>query len=123
MLENKWNNIAPEVPQDFHDKFEETLRQIEQADPVDKKYKRKRISGRLLIAAAVICTGMAVTVAAKEFFKWNDYLVKRLDPSEEQQEHCRNQLYSEYRPVCNTKWCDGYPDRFCSGSGISVCFF
>ena len=25
MLENKWNNIAPEVPQDFHDKFEETL--------------------------------------------------------------------------------------------------
>ena len=32
MLENKWNNIAPEVPQDFHDKFEETLRHIEQAD-------------------------------------------------------------------------------------------
>ena len=56
MLENKWNNIAPEVPQDFHNKFEETLRQIEQADTVDKKYKRKRISGRLLIAA-VICTG------------------------------------------------------------------
>ena len=55
MLENKWDNIAPEVPQDFHDKFEETLRQIEQADPVDKKYKRKRISGRLLIAVAVIC--------------------------------------------------------------------
>ena len=57
MLENKWDNIAPEVPQDFHNKFEETLRQIEQADTVDKKYKRKRISGRLLIAAAVICAG------------------------------------------------------------------
>ena len=42
MLENKWNNIAPEVPQDFHNKFEETLRQIEQADTVDKKYKRKK---------------------------------------------------------------------------------
>lgn len=28
MLENKWNNIAPEVPQDFHEKFEETLRHI-----------------------------------------------------------------------------------------------
>ena len=41
MLENKWNNIAPEVPQDFHDKFEETLRQIEQADPVDKNTKEK----------------------------------------------------------------------------------
>ena len=93
MLENKWNNIPPEVPQDFHDKFEETLRQIEQADPVDKKYKRKRISGRLLIAAAVICTGMAVTVAAKEFFKWNDYLVKRLDPSEEQQETLQESTY------------------------------
>ena len=93
MLENKWNNIAPEVPQDFHDKFEETLRQIEQADPVDKKYKRKRISGRLLIAAAVICTGMAVTVAAKEFFKWNNYLVKRLEPSEEQQETLQESTY------------------------------
>ena len=42
MLEKKWNNIAPEVPQDFHEKFEETLRHIEQADTVDKKYKRKR---------------------------------------------------------------------------------
>ena len=39
MLENKWNNIAPEVPQDFHEKFEETLRHIEQADAVNKKYK------------------------------------------------------------------------------------
>ena len=39
MLENKWNNIAPEVPQDFHNKFEDTLKQIEQADSIDKKYK------------------------------------------------------------------------------------
>ena len=93
MLENKWNNIAPEVPQDFHDKFEETLRQIEQADPVDKKYKRKRISGRLLIAVAVICTGMGVTVAAKEFFKWNDHLLKRLEPSEKQQETMQESTY------------------------------
>ena len=93
MLEKKWNNIAPEVPQDFHNKFEDTLKQIEQADSVDKKYKRKKISGRLLIAAAVICTGMAVTVAAKEFFKWNDYLVKRLDPSEEQQETLQESTY------------------------------
>ena len=92
MLEKKWNNIAPEVPQDFHDKFEETLRQIEQADPVDKKYKRKKISGRLLIAAAVICTGMAVTVAAKEFFKWNDYLVKDWIHRRNSRRHCRNQL-------------------------------
>ena len=38
MLEKKWNNIAPEVPQDFHNKFEDTLKQIEQADSVDKKY-------------------------------------------------------------------------------------
>ena len=46
-----------------------------------------------MIAAAVICTGMAVTVAAKEFFKWNDYLVKRLDPSEEQQETLQESTY------------------------------
>ena len=54
MLEKKWNNIAPEVPQDFHNKFEDTLKQIEQADSVDKKYKRKRFSGRLLIVAVFV---------------------------------------------------------------------
>ena len=32
-------------------------------------------------------------------------------------------IRDRYRPVCNTKWCDGYPDRFYSGSGIPVCFF
>lgn len=68
MLENKWNNIAPEVPQDFHEKFEETLRHIEQADAVDKKIQKKKFSGRLLIVAAVICTGMGVTVVAKRVF-------------------------------------------------------
>ena len=91
MLENKWNNIAPEVPQDFHEKFEETLRHIEQADAVDKKYKRKRFSGRLLIAAAVICTGMGVTVAAKEFFKWNDHLLKDWNHLRNSRKRCRNQ--------------------------------
>ena len=29
MLENKWKDIAPEVPYDFHEKFEETLQQID----------------------------------------------------------------------------------------------
>ncbi|MEQ2358870.1 hypothetical protein, partial [Blautia intestinihominis] len=82
MLENKWKDIAPEVPYDFHEKFEETLQQIDKADVAGKRYKRKKIRGRVLIVAAVICAAMAVTVAAKEFFKWNDYLVKRLDPSE-----------------------------------------
>ena len=57
------------------------------------KYKRKRFSGRLLIAAAVICTGMGVTVAAKEFFKWNDHLLKRLEPSEKQQETMQESTY------------------------------
>ena len=56
------------------------------------KEKKSEI-GPLLIAAAVICTGMAVTVAAKEFFKWNDYLVKRLDPSEEQQQTLQESTY------------------------------
>ena len=69
------------------------MEHIEQADAVNKKYKRKRISGRLLIAAAVICTGMGVTVAAKEFFKWNDHLLKRLEPSEEQQETMQESTY------------------------------
>ena len=93
MLENKWKDIAPEVPYDFHEKFEETLQRIDKADVAGKRYKRKKIRGRVLIVAAVICAAMAVTVAAKEFFKWNDYLVKRLDPSEEQQETMQESTY------------------------------
>ena len=77
-----------------------------------------------MIAAAVICTGMAVTVAAKEFFKWNNYLVKRLEPSEEQQKTLQESTYIQNIDQSVTqKWCDGYPDRFYSGSGIPVCFF
>ena len=34
MLENKWNNIAPEVPQDFHNKFEDTLKQTKEKKSV-----------------------------------------------------------------------------------------
>ena len=42
MLENKWNNIAPEVPQDFHNKFEDTLKQIEQGIQLIKNTKEKK---------------------------------------------------------------------------------
>ena len=35
MLENKWDNIAPEVPQDFHNKFEDTLKQIDMTDEAE----------------------------------------------------------------------------------------
>ena len=93
MLENKWKDIAPEVPHDFHEKFEETLKCIEKDDTADKRYKKKKIRVRVLIAAAVLCAGMVVTVAANEFFKWNDYLVKRLEPSEEQQETLQETNY------------------------------
>ena len=79
MLENKWKDIAPEVPYDLHEKFEETLQHLLYQSAAGKRYKRKKIRGRVLIVAAVICAAMAVTVAAKEFFKWNNYLVKRLE--------------------------------------------
>lgn len=97
MLDNKWKEIAPEVPQDFHEKFEETLKYIEEKDEkkyiVGGKYKKKKIGVRMLIAVAVLCAGMAVTVAANEFFKWNEYVVKRLEPSEEQQESLQKSNY------------------------------
>ena len=32
-------------------------------------------------------------MAAKEFFKWNDHLLKRLEPSEEQQETMQESNY------------------------------
>ena len=93
MLENKWKDIAPEVPHDFHEKFEETLKYIEKDNTAGKRYKKKKIRVRVLITAAVLCAGMVVTVAANEFFKWNDHLVKRLEPSEEQQETLQETNY------------------------------
>ncbi len=93
MLENKWKDIAPEVPHDFHERFEETLKYIEKAEMPGKRYKKKKMRVCVLIAAAILCAGMVVTVAANEFFKWNAHLLKRLEPSEEQQETLQESNY------------------------------
>ena len=85
MLENNWKYAAPKVPQEFHERFEETLRQIEETTVSENRKKNKRIRIRVLTVAAALCACMTVTVAAKEFLKWNAVLEERLKPSEEQQ--------------------------------------
>ena len=37
MLENKWKDIAPEVPYDFHEKFEETIKQMLQVKDIRER--------------------------------------------------------------------------------------
>lgn len=68
MLENNWKDSAPKVPQEFHERFEETLRQIEETTISDNKRKNKKIRIRVLTVAAALCACMTVTVAAKELF-------------------------------------------------------
>lgn len=93
MLENNWKDSAPKVPQEFHERFEETLRQIEETTISDNKRKNKKIRIRVLTVAAALCACMTVTVAAKEFLKWNVVLKERLNPSEEQQKSLEETNY------------------------------
>ena len=93
MLENNWKDSAPKVPQEFHERFEETLRQIEETTISDNKRKNKKIRIRVLTVAAALCACMTVTVAAKEFLKCNVVLKERLNPSEEQQKSLEETNY------------------------------
>ncbi|MDC7290527.1 DUF4179 domain-containing protein [Blautia schinkii] len=82
MLDNRdWANAAPEVPQEFHERFEKTLRSIETA-----KRPRRKMSFRILAVAAALCALCTATVAANEIFNWSDALVERFKPSQEQQQ-------------------------------------
>ncbi|MDO4339090.1 MAG: DUF4179 domain-containing protein [Eubacteriales bacterium] len=81
MLEDrKWENTAPEVPVEFHARFEQTLEEIE------KKPSGKRIKLRVFAVVAAACALCTATVAAKEAFKWSDALLKIFQPSQAQQQ-------------------------------------
>ncbi|WP_373216080.1 DUF4179 domain-containing protein [Ruminococcus sp. 5_1_39BFAA] len=88
MLARKdWEKAAPEIPREFHERFENTLAEIEKRDGEEKNRgygKRKKL--RVLFAAAVIgLTGLG-SIAANETFHWNEWLEKKLNPSLEQQQ-------------------------------------
>lgn len=78
--DRKWENTAPEVPVEFHARFEQTLEEIE------KKPSGKRIKFRVFAAVAAACALCTATVAAKEVFKWSDALLEIFQPSKEQQQ-------------------------------------
>lgn len=86
MLDNrKWEHVAPEIPEEFHAKFEDTLSVLERR-PSGKKGKF-----RIFMTAAVICALCTATVAANEIMKWSDTLKEIFQPSEKQQEELVNE--------------------------------
>ncbi len=93
MSDHNWKNAAPEVPEEFHMKFEETLKQIERQKIIHHKKKSPKMMIRILIAAAILCSLAVTTIVAGELFQWNDVLKKRLNPSKEQQESLADQGY------------------------------
>ncbi len=80
MKSNEWRNIAPEVPGEFHERFEQTLASLE------KKPSGKRIKFRVLMAVAAVCAFCTATVAADSILHWSDALLERFRPTEEQQQ-------------------------------------
>lgn len=93
MQENNWKKAAPEVPEDFHMKFEETLKQIEDQKIISYKKRSKKRMIQILVAAAIACSLTVTTIVAGGLFQWNDVLKKRLNPSKEQQESLADQGY------------------------------
>lgn len=93
MSDHNWKNAAPEVPEEFHMKFEETLKQIERQKIIHHKKKSPKMMIRILIVAAILCSLTVTTIVAGELFQWNDVLKKRLNPSKEQQESLADQGY------------------------------
>lgn len=87
MLENrKWEHTAPEVPTDFHTRFEETLEILEQRNYEKRNARAKKAKWRVLLAAAAVCALCTATAAANEYFKWSETLKTILKPTEKQQE-------------------------------------
>lgn len=86
MSDHNWKKAAPEVSEEFHMKFEETLKQIENNKIIHYKKKSRKMMIRILATAAILCSLAVTTIVAGELFQWNDVLKKRLNPSKEQQE-------------------------------------
>lgn len=80
MENNRWEDIAPEIPAEFHEKFEQTLAGLE------RKPSGKRIKFRVLMAVAAVCALCTATVAADGIFHWSDAMLERFKPSEEQKQ-------------------------------------
>ena len=102
MSDHNWKKAAPEVPEEFHMKFEETLKQIENNKIIHYKKKSRKMMIRILATAAILCSLAVTTIVAGELFQWNDVLKKRLNPSKEQQEFLADQGYTEniMFPMC-----------------------
>ena len=79
MQENNWKKAAPEVPEDFHMKFEETLKQIEDQKIISYKKRSKKRMIQILAAAAIACSLTVTTIVAGGLFQWNDVLKKKLN--------------------------------------------
>lgn len=83
MLEReRWEHVAPEVPEEFHTRFEQTLGELDRR----KAGKVRGIGFRVMVAAAAVCVLASGTVLAAEWFGWNPTILEKYQPSEEQQE-------------------------------------
>ena len=90
MLDNRsdnrnemWNHCAPKVSEEFHQRFEQTLEDLNARETA----KRKRpMKFKVLLAAAALCVLASGTVLAAEWFGWNTQILNKFQPSQKQQE-------------------------------------
>lgn len=78
-----WEDVLPEVSEEFHNKVEATLEIISVEKIRIKKHMSKK-ARVLLVAAAIIVIGSA-TVSAASLFKWNQQVAKTFEANEELQ--------------------------------------
>ncbi|SHI10065.1 protein of unknown function [Sporobacter termitidis DSM 10068] len=75
-----WDNVFPEVSENFHQRIADTLKNAEGLPPRRKPYKKRF----LLLLAAVLAIG-TLTAGAVYIARWNDRLANRFEADETQQ--------------------------------------
>lgn len=78
----EWKEAAPQVPEEFHRKLEDTLMEIEGGRKI--RMKKRRGMKVLLVAAAIVVVGTGAAFAA-DVFSWNPVMVEKFQPSQEEQ--------------------------------------
>ena len=82
MNNNDWNNVFPEVPQNFHETVQCTLN----TQILNKTGRKKVMKKRFPIVLAAVIAALGVTAAAAVYvIQWNDKLAERFGANEQQQ--------------------------------------
>ncbi len=81
MNNDDWNNVFPEVPQNFHETMQHTL----DTQILNKIGRKKVLKKRFIIVFAALISVFGVTATAAQVIQWNNKLAQKFGVNEQQQ--------------------------------------